>query len=173
MSSKQKAPIVQSQCYALCLLDIQKIDINEECRCSLGGVEADKVKGASHTKGRHVMSYIDGYIVAVPRENEAAYRDMARKAAPIFRDLGAVRVVETWGSDIPDGKVTDFKRAVQATADENIVFSWIEYPDKATRDAANEKMMSDPRFKALGDMPFDGKRMIFGGFDVFLDTEKA
>jgi uncharacterized protein YbaA (DUF1428 family) len=119
------------------------------------------------------MAYIEGFVIPVPRAKADAYREQARRAAPIFRDLGATRIVETWGSDIPDGKVTDFKRAVQATADEDIVFSWIEYPDKATRDLANEKMMSDPRFEALGEMAFDGKRMIFAGFDVFLDTDKA
>jgi uncharacterized protein YbaA (DUF1428 family) len=80
-------------------------------------------------------------------------------------------MVEAWGDDVPDGKVTDFRRAVQAKDDEEVVFSWFEYPDKATRDAANEKMMSDPRMKDMGDtMPFDGKRMIMGGFSTILDV---
>lgn len=118
------------------------------------------------------MTYIDGFVIPVPQDQQDAYRALARKAAPIFRDLGATRIVEAWSSTIPYGKVTDFKRAVHATPDEIIVFSWIEYPDKATRDAANEKMMTDPRFKELGEMPFDGKRMIFAGFDVLMDSDQ-
>ena len=79
-------------------------------------------------------------------------------------------MVESWGDDVPDGKLTDFKGAVKAKADEVVVFSWLEYPDKATRDAANQKMMADPRMKEMGaDMPFDGKRMIFGGFAPLVD----
>lgn len=80
------------------------------------------------------------------------------------------RMVEAWGDDVPDGKVTDLKRAVQAKPDETVVFSWCEYPDKATRDAANEKMRSDPRMAEMGEMPFDGKRMIFSGFAPILQT---
>jgi uncharacterized protein YbaA (DUF1428 family) len=108
--------------------------------------------------------YIDGFVIPVPKANEAAYRKQAEGSAPIFRDLGATRVVECWGDDVPHGKVTDFYGAVKAEEDETIVFSWIEYPDKATRDEAGELMMSDPRFEALGEMPFDGKRMIYAGF---------
>lgn len=78
--------------------------------------------------------------------------------------------MECWGDDVPDGKLTDFRGAVKAQDDEVVVFSWIEYPSKAVRDAANEKMMNDPRMKALGEMPFDGKRMIFGGFAPILDA---
>ncbi len=78
--------------------------------------------------------------------------------------------MECWGDDVPDGKLTDFRGAVKAQEGEVVVFSWIEYPSKAVRDAANEKMMNDPRMKALGEMPFDGKRMIFGGFAPILDT---
>jgi uncharacterized protein YbaA (DUF1428 family) len=118
------------------------------------------------------MSYIDGFVIPVPAEKEAAYRAQAAAAAPIFLDLGALRVVETWEADVPDGTSTDFRRAVKAGPDEKIVFSWIEYPDKETRDAANKKMLDDPRFEALGDMAFDGKRMIIGGFGVFLDSSR-
>ena len=83
----------------------------------------------------------------------------------MFKEFGATRQVEAWGDDVPDGKVTDFKGAVKARPDEAVVFSWLEYPDKATRDKANEKIMNDPNMQAMGkDMPFDGKRMIFGGF---------
>ncbi|WNJ88804.1 DUF1428 domain-containing protein [Bosea sp. 685] len=111
------------------------------------------------------MTYVQGFVVAVPAANKEAYRKHAADAAPIFREFGATRLVEAWGDDIPDGKLTDFKSAVQAAPDEVVVFSWLEFPDKAVADAANEKMMSDPRMKEMGtSMPFDGKRMIYGGF---------
>ncbi|NUU67224.1 DUF1428 family protein [Enterobacteriaceae bacterium BIT-l23] len=116
------------------------------------------------------MKYVDGFVVAVPAANKEAYREMAAKAAPLFKEFGALRVVECWADDVPDGNVTDFRMAVQAQEDEEVVFSWIEYPSQEVRDAANQKLMSDPRMKALGDeMPFDGKRMIFGGFVPILD----
>ena len=110
------------------------------------------------------MSYIDGYLVPVPTEKKDAYTAMAGIAAPIFREYGATRVVEAWGDDIPDGKVTDFRRAVNAVDGENTVFSWVEWPDKATRDVGMKKFMEDPRLDGMKDMPFDGQRMIFGGF---------
>jgi uncharacterized protein YbaA (DUF1428 family) len=114
------------------------------------------------------MSYIEGFVAAVPRANKDAYRKHVIDAAPKFKQLGATRMVETWGDDVPDGKVTDFKGAVKAKSDEEIVFSWIEYPDKATRDKANEQIMSDPAMRNM-DMPFDGKRMIFAGFEPVVD----
>jgi uncharacterized protein YbaA (DUF1428 family) len=116
--------------------------------------------------------FIDGFVIAVPKANEAAYRKQAEGGAPIFRDLGASRVVECWSDDVPRGEVTDFYGAVQAKEDEAIVFSWIEYPDKATRDEAGRKLMDDPRFAALGEMPFDGKRMIYSGFAPIVALEK-
>ncbi|WP_432768910.1 MAG: DUF1428 domain-containing protein [Sphingopyxis sp.] len=116
------------------------------------------------------MTYVEGFVVAVPTANKEAYRKHAADAAPLFKEFGVSRMVEAWGDDVPDGKVNDLKGAVQAKPDETVVFSWFEYPDKATRDAANEKMMSDPRMAAMGgDMPFDGKRMIIGGFDSIVD----
>ena len=116
------------------------------------------------------MTYVEGFVVAVPAANQEAYRRQAAEAEPLFREFGAARMVEAWGDDVPEGKVTDFRMAVQAKEDENVVFSWFEYPSKEARDAANEKMRSDPRMKAFGDnMPFDGKRMIMGGFAPFLD----
>ena len=118
------------------------------------------------------MSYIDGFVVPVPTEKKAAYRDVAAKMAEYFKELGATRVVEAWGNDVPDGKVTDFKMSVKAERNENVVFSWVEWPSKQVRDAANEKMKNDPRMKDMSDMPFDGKRMIFGGFEPLLDTKK-
>ena len=117
------------------------------------------------------MSYIDGFVIPVPAGKKQAYREMAAKAAPIFLEHGATRVVECWGDDIPDGKTTDFRGAVKADADENIVFSWIVYPSRQVRDEANRKVMEDPRMKMDNDaMPFDGKRMIFGGFELLLDS---
>jgi uncharacterized protein YbaA (DUF1428 family) len=113
------------------------------------------------------MSYIEGFVAAVPRANKDAYRKHAAEAAPMFKKLGATRLVETWGDDVPDGKVTDFKRSVKAQPDEEIIFSWIEYPDKATRDKANQQIMSEGM--DMSDMPFDGKRMIFAGFEPLLD----
>lgn len=116
------------------------------------------------------MSYIDGFVVPVPAGKKAAYKTMAEKALILFKEFGAIRVVECWGDDVPDGKVTDFKGAVKAEGDEVVVFSWIEWLDKATRDAGQKKMMEDPRMKEMTDMPFDGKRMIYGGFTVLLDA---
>src|SRR5882672_5545158 len=110
---------------------------------------------------RETMAYIDGFVAAVPRANKDAFRKHAAGAASMFKEYGATRQVESWGDDVPDGKVTDFKGAVKATPDEVVVFSWLEYPDKATRDRANQKMMSDPKMKDFGaQLPFDGKRVI-------------
>ena len=118
------------------------------------------------------MTYVEGFVVAVPTANKDQYRKHAADAAPLFREFGATRMVEAWADDVADGKVTDFKKSVQAKDDESVVFSWFEYPDKATRESANEKMRSDPRMKQMGEtMPFDGKRMIFGGFDSFVDEK--
>jgi uncharacterized protein YbaA (DUF1428 family) len=116
------------------------------------------------------MSYVDGFVIPVPAENREAYRKVAAQAAPIFKEHGALRVVECWGDDIPDGEVTDFKKAVKAEEMENIVFSWIVWPSKEARDAGNKKVMDDPRL-SMSDMPFDAKRMFWGGFQILLDTE--
>ncbi len=116
------------------------------------------------------MTYVEGFVVAVPTANKEAYRKHAADAAPLFEEFGVARMVECWGDDVPDGKINDLKSAVQAKADETVVFSWFEYPDKATHDAATTKMMNDPRMAAMGsDMPFDGKRMIIGGFESIVD----
>jgi uncharacterized protein YbaA (DUF1428 family) len=111
-----------------------------------------------------VMSYIDGFVIAVPNANREKFIEHARTFDVIFMEFGAIRIMECWNDDVPEGKVTDFRRAVQATADESVVFSWVEWPDKAARDAGMKKIMEDPRMPGMGDMPFDGKRMIFGGF---------
>jgi len=117
------------------------------------------------------MTYFEGFIVPVPEANKDAYRKMAADFAPMFKEFGVRRQVEAWDSDVPEGKVTDFRMAVNATPEEKVVFSWFEYPDKATRDAANEKMRSDGRMKDMdpASMPFDGKRMVMGGFDAIVE----
>lgn len=116
------------------------------------------------------MTYFEGFLVPVPEANKEAYRKSAADAAPIFQEFGVKRHIEAWDSDVPEGKVTDFRKAVEAKPDEKVVFSWFEYPDRATRDAANEKIRNDERMKEFGaSMPFDGKRMIFGGFDAIVE----
>jgi uncharacterized protein YbaA (DUF1428 family) len=115
------------------------------------------------------MSYIDGFVIAVPTANKQKFIAHANSFDSLFMELGAVRILECWGDDVPGGKVTDFRRAVQAGDDETVVFSWIEWPDKPTRDAAmgrmDELMKTDARFSSeKNPMPFDGKRMIYGGF---------
>src|SRR5687768_13723226 len=117
------------------------------------------------------MAYVDGFVIPVPADKKEAYRAMASKAAPIFMEHGASRIVECWGDDIPPGKVTDFPMAVKAEPGENIVFSWVVWPSKAARNEGNKRVMEDPRLKMEGDMPMDPKRLIFGGFEVLLDTE--
>lgn len=120
------------------------------------------------------MSYIDGFVIAVPNNNRQKFIDHARSSDSVFMELGATRVLECWGDDVKDGKLTDFRRAVQAKQDEAVVFSWIEWPDKPTRDKAmkrmDELMQSDDRMNpGKNPMPFDGKRMIFGGFASIVD----
>ena len=120
------------------------------------------------------MTYVSGFVLAVPKANKDAFIEHARVGDPVFMELGATRILECWEDDVPDGKQTDFRRAVQATADEAVVFSWVEWPDKATSDAAMAKVMSpdfkDPRMDPeTNPMPFDGKRMIFGGFQPVVD----
>lgn len=115
------------------------------------------------------MAYVDGFLLALPKSNVERYKAIACECAPIWKEYGALDYVECIGDDTPYGKLTSFPRAVQATEGEVVVFSWIVYPSKAVRDAANEKIMKDERLTKLMDpMPFDGKRMIFGGFKPFL-----
>ena len=117
------------------------------------------------------MAYVDGFVIAVPAANKERYRKYAAEAVALFREYGATRVVETWGNDVPDGKVTDFKGAVKAKDDEVVVFSWIEWPSKQVRDEAWPKLMQDERMKTdRENTPFDGQRMIYGGFAPVLDT---
>lgn len=120
------------------------------------------------------MSYIDGFIIAVPKANQQKFIDHATTGDSVFIEWGAIRVLECWEDDVPDGKLTDFRRAVQATADEAVIFSWVEWPDKPTRNAAMARMMDsteqDSRLDpAKNPMPFDGKRMIYGGFSPVVE----
>ena len=115
------------------------------------------------------MAYVDGFLLAVPKDRIEDYKKLAQKAWPIFQEHGALTQVECVGDDVPYGELTSFPRAVQAKEDEVVIFSWIVYPSKAVRDAANEKIMKDERLEeAMKDMPTDGKRMIFGGFTPFM-----
>jgi uncharacterized protein YbaA (DUF1428 family) len=124
-------------------------------------------------KGEGENGYTDGFVVPVPAGKQDAYRAMAENAAAIFREYGAVRVLEGWGDDVPDGQVTDFRRAVKAEDGENVVYSWIEWPSKAARDEAWAKVMADPRMQPDKDnMPFDGKRMFWGGFAPMIDSNR-
>lgn len=127
------------------------------------------------------MTYIDGFVIAVPTANKQKFIEHARSGDGVFMDLGALRILECWGDEVPEGKLTDFRRAVQAEDDETVVFSWIEWPDKATRDAAMAKMMEmmndpskvDPRMDPeRNPMPFDGKRMIYGGFAPVVELSR-
>jgi uncharacterized protein YbaA (DUF1428 family) len=119
------------------------------------------------------MPYVDGFLLAVPTRNKEAYREMAEGMATIFKDHGALSVVECWGDDVPPGKLTSFPMAVKLEEDETCVFSWITWPDRATRDTGNKAVMEDPRVEKLmegKEMPFDGKRMIFGGYQTIVDA---
>jgi uncharacterized protein YbaA (DUF1428 family) len=113
--------------------------------------------------------YISGFIVPVPAGKKAEYQAMAEKFWDIAKDYGALSQVETWEADVKDGKVTDFRRAVNLEPGEKVVFSWMTWKDRATADASHDKIMADPRMKAMGEaMPFDGKRMVFGGFEALV-----
>lgn len=117
------------------------------------------------------MPYVDGFVIPVPKAKREAYRKLAEMAAPIFKEHGALKVVECWGDDVPDGVVTSFPMAVKKEPDETVVFSWIVWPSKEARDAGNAKAMADPRMQLPPEgAPFDSKRMIFGGFEVLLDA---
>jgi len=113
--------------------------------------------------------YVDGFVLAVPHARRHEFETFAKTCDPVFMEHGAHWIMENWGVDVPEGRLTDFKRAVQARPDEAIVFSWVQWADRATRDAGNEKIMNDPRLAAFG-MPFDSKRLIFGGFQPVVEV---
>lgn len=114
------------------------------------------------------MTYVDNFVLAVPTEGRDAYLRHAQQAAAVFHDHGALRVVETWGDDVPTGERTDFHRAVALQSGETVVVGWIEWPSRTVRDAGWKAAMADPRMAST--MPFDGKRMIYGGFETLLDA---
>jgi uncharacterized protein YbaA (DUF1428 family) len=117
------------------------------------------------------MNYVDGYLIPVPTAKKDDYRRLAESAAVIFKDHGALTVVECWGDDVPEGKVTSFPMAVKRKEDETVVFSWITWPSKEARDVGMKKAMEDPRMDHdMKNMPFDGQRMIFGGFQVIVSA---
>jgi uncharacterized protein YbaA (DUF1428 family) len=117
------------------------------------------------------MAYIDGYLVPVPTANRETYRQVAQKASAVFKEYGALKVVECWGDDVPEGKVTSFTMAVKRKEDETVVFSWIWWPSREARDVGMKAAMADPRLKeGMDPMPFDGQRLIYGGFEVLVDA---
>jgi uncharacterized protein YbaA (DUF1428 family) len=124
----------------------------------------------THPTQERIMSnysYIDGFIIPVRKDNKDAYLKMAQMAAEVWKDHGAIDIIECWGDDVPDGKLTSFPLAVKLEADEVVVFSWVTWPSKEARDAGNEKVMADPRMNPENmEMQFDGKRLIYGGFTL-------
>ncbi len=116
------------------------------------------------------MNYLDGFVAAVPLANKEAFLKHAQDAAVVFKEYGALSVVKSWGDDVPEGDLTSFPMAVKREVGEAVVFSWIRWPSKAVRDSAWEKIMADPRMDpAHAPMPFDGKRMIYGGFQIIME----
>ena len=117
------------------------------------------------------MTYIDGFVAAVPTANRAAFKKHAEEMAVVFRDHGALNVVDCWGDDVPDGKLTSFPMAVRKQEDETVVFGWIVWPSRQARDEGMKTVMADPRSQASASpMPFDGKRLIFGGFELLVEV---
>ncbi|MEG9862760.1 MAG: DUF1428 domain-containing protein [Parvularculales bacterium] len=117
------------------------------------------------------MTYVDGFVAAVPTANKEQYLEHAKIGADVVKEFGALSAVECWGDDIPDGKLTSLPMAVKKQDDETVVFSWITWPDKATRDTGMKKMMEDPRMQPdVYPMPYDGKRCIFGGFEMIFEA---
>jgi uncharacterized protein YbaA (DUF1428 family) len=117
------------------------------------------------------MSYVDGFVAAVPTANREKFKQHAESAAAIFKEYGALSVAECWGDDVPEGKLTSFPMAVKLKEDETVVFSWIIWPSRQTRDAGMQKVMADPRLQPdVNPMPFDGQRMIFGGFEMIVSA---
>ena len=114
------------------------------------------------------MNYIDGFVAAVPTANREKYRKHAAVAAEVFKKHGALKLVECWGDDVPTGKTTSFPQAVKLEPNETVVFSWVAWPSRRARDEGMKKVMDDPRMKEQ-EMPFDGKRMIYGGFETIVD----
>jgi uncharacterized protein YbaA (DUF1428 family) len=115
------------------------------------------------------MNYIDGFVAAVPVASKEAYLKHAADMAVVLKEYGALRSIECWGDDVPEGKLTSFTMAVKREEGEAVVFAWVEWPSKAVRDAGWEKAMQDARM-SNAEMPFDGKRMIYGGFQIVMQA---
>ncbi|MGF1475722.1 MAG: DUF1428 domain-containing protein [Geminicoccaceae bacterium] len=118
------------------------------------------------------MAYVDGFVLAVPNDKRDAYKSVAESMVPMFKEFGVISMTECWGDDVPDGEVTSFPMAVKAKEDETVVFAWMVWPSKEVRDEGQKKMREDPRMQNMdmSQMPFDGKRMIFGGFEILVET---
>jgi uncharacterized protein YbaA (DUF1428 family) len=117
------------------------------------------------------MSYVDGFVAAVPTANRELYRKHCEAAAAVFKEHGALKLLECWGDDVPEGEVTSFPMAVKRKADETVVVGWILWPSRKVRDEGMKKVMEDPRMRPdVNPMPFDGKRLIYGGFEVILEA---
>lgn len=116
------------------------------------------------------MKYVDGFVAAVATVDRDKYQKYAQEAAAVFKAYGALSVVECWGNEVPEGKVTSFPMAVKCQPHETVIFSWVTWPSKAVRDQGMQKVMQDPRFDMESNpMPFDGKRLIYGGFEMIVD----
>ena len=116
------------------------------------------------------MPYVDGFVVPVPTAKRDAYVKFAGQVAALFKEYGALKVVECWGDDVPEGKITSFPMAVKKQEDETVVFAWVIWPSRAVSDEGSKKMMADPRMQPGETMPFDGKRLIYGGFEMILES---
>jgi uncharacterized protein YbaA (DUF1428 family) len=117
------------------------------------------------------MTYVDGFVAAVPTQNKDIYKKHAEETAVVFKEYGALKLVECWGDDVPEGKITSFPMAVQCNPDETVVFAWILWPSREARNEGMAKVMADSRCNPdTNPMPFDGKRMIFGGFDMLVEV---
>jgi uncharacterized protein YbaA (DUF1428 family) len=117
------------------------------------------------------MTYVDGFVVAVPTDKRDTYTTHAESAAAVFKEHGALKVVECWGDDVPEGTLTSFPMAVKRKDDETVVFSWVVWPSRRVRDEGMKAVMADPRLQPdTNPMPFDGKRLIYGGFEVIVDA---
>jgi uncharacterized protein YbaA (DUF1428 family) len=144
-----------------------------QSRMSAPGRPKGEYRSAQHEgspmTSEDFMQYVDGFVIPVPEAKKEEYRALAETASVVFKDHGALSVVECWGDDVPEGKLTSFSMAVQRKPDEAVVFSWITWPSKEVRNSGMAKVMQDPRMNYdPNNMPFDGKRMIFGGFTVLV-----
>jgi uncharacterized protein YbaA (DUF1428 family) len=126
---------------------------------------------STNTRRENSMSYVDGFVCAVPTANRESFLKHATAAASVFKEHGALTVVDCWGDDVPEGKLTSFPMAVKSTRDETVVFSWIIWPSKQVRNAGMQKVMADPRLQPdANPMPFDGARLIYGGFEMIANA---